>query len=378
MREPQGWVALAAGALVAAEGLRTLIVFARHRDARGKAYLGTMLGLFGASLVLRAPQATVIATEATGMPHLTVFLRGACSLATVIGPAGLLGLSGWTWLRMRYVLTAVAAGTGVLAWIVFGGAQVQEGADLLDAVVWISGAVPGLAFAVFTMRIWRVVRQASWRVRAASELTMAGCLVCSTGVVASLITVTGGPDLTGGTAWRGLVVQSLGGVLIAAGSCFGEAAGLAADVRRSLENLSVRRLWRYVEPIRRTMNDRLAAGGVPDREIIDIYDSLLIARHQTCGRVRERALLVADAAGLLKRDRAEFLDAVELRAAVGGACRHRGEGVSTQPGTLDLGVESDPLDVNRVAQRAKVARLARLVLRDGMVRRTASSASRAP
>lgn len=105
-------------------------------------------------------------------------------------------------MRLRYVLTGVAAGTGVLAWIIFAGPQVREDPEPLGAVVWISGAVPGVAFAVFTMRIREVVRQASWRVRASGDLTIAGCLVCATGVVASLITVAGGPDLTGGSAWR--------------------------------------------------------------------------------------------------------------------------------------------------------------------------------
>lgn len=119
------------------------------------------------------------------------------------------------------------------------------------------------------------------------------------------------------------------------------------------------------------MTDRLHAGGVPDREIIDIYDSLLVARHLNCRRVRERASLVADAAGLLRRDRGEFLDAVELRAAVSGPYRLRRVVVRTPPGKLDLALETDPLDVDVAAQRAQVVRLARLVLQDGMVRRTA-------
>ncbi len=371
MRDPLGLVALATGVLVGAEGVRTMIVFVRHRDARGKAYLGTMLTLFGASLALRAPEATAIAGEVTGVPNLTIFVRGACSLGTVIGPVGLLGLSGWAWLRQRYVLTAVAAGTGVLAWTVFGWPRTPEGAELSGAVLWVSGVVPGLAFAVFTMRIRKVVRQASWRLRVAGDLTVAGCLVCSAGVVASLITVVGGPDLTGGSPWRGLVVQSLGGLLIAAGSCFGEAAGLVADVRRRLQNASVRRLWRYVAPIRLTMTDRLHTGGVSDREIIDIYDSLLIARQQNCRRVRERASLVADAAGLLRQDRDEFLDAVELRAAVSGSSRLRRAAMRAPQGKLDIDLETDSLDVDVAAQRAQVVRLARLVRRDGMVRRTA-------
>lgn len=366
-----GWVALAVGALVAAEGVRTLVVFARHRDAKGKAYLGTMLTLFGASLALRAPEITAIVTRATGAPNLTIYVRGACSLGTVIGPAGLLCISGWTWLRMRHVLTAVAAGLGVLAWIVFGGPRVREGLEMVGAVIWISGAVPGFAFVVFTVRIRKAVRQASWRVRAAGDLTIAGCLFCSAGVAASLITAAGGPDLTGGSAWRGLVVQSLGGALIAAGSCFGEAGGLVADVRRSLENACVRRLWRYAEPIRQAMNERLHASGMPDREIVDIYDSLLLARQQNCRRVRERASLVAEAAALGRRDRDEFLDAVELRAAVSGTCRLQRVVVRTSPEKLHVDLETDSLDVDVAARRARVVRLAKLVLRDGMVRRSA-------
>ncbi|MFE3173097.1 hypothetical protein ACFXPA_36025 [Amycolatopsis sp. NPDC059090] len=371
MREPLGWVALAVGVLVSAEGIRTLIVFARHRDALGKAYLGTMLALFGASLVLRAPEVTSIVTNATGGPNLTIFVRGACSLGTLIGPAGLLGLSGWGWLRLRYVLAVVAAGTGVLAWTVFGEPRRSEGVELLGAVVWIGGAVPALAFAVYTMRIRKLVRQASLRLRVAGDLTFAGCLVCATGVAASLVAVVGGPDLTGGSAWPGLVVQGLGGVLIAAGSCFGEAAGLVEDVRISLENASVRRLWCYVEPIRRTMTDRLHVGGVLNREIIDIYDALLLAQQQSCKRVRDRAVLVAEAAGLGQRDRAEFLDAIELRAAVSGSCRFLGTGKRAPSEKLNIEVETDPLDVDALVQREKVVRLARRVLRDGMVRRTA-------
>ncbi|MYW94194.1 hypothetical protein G3I59_27245 [Amycolatopsis rubida] len=129
--------------------------------------------------------------------------------------------------------------------------------------------------------------------------------------------------------------------------------------------------WRYVEPIRRTMTDRLDAGGVPDREMIDIYDSLLIARHRNCSRVRERASLVADAACLFRQDRDEFLDAVELRAAVSGTFRLPNAVVHTPLGKLDIAVEKDPLDVAASARRAQVNRLARLVLRDGMVRRSA-------
>ncbi|MER6766352.1 MULTISPECIES: hypothetical protein [Amycolatopsis] len=357
--------------MVTVEGVRTLIVFARHRHARGKMYLGTILMLFGTSLALRAPDAITTTTEATGVPNLTVFVRAACSLGTVIGVVGLLELSGWAWLRLRYALAAVAVGTCALAWLAFGCSRPRGGPELLAAVVWISGAVPGLAFAAVTLRIRTVVRQASWRVRVAGTLTIAGCLVCTAGVVASLVTVTGGPDLSGGNEWRGLVVQSGGGMLVAAGSCFGEAVGLVADVRRRRENVRVRRLWRYVEPIRWTMTDRIHAGGVPSREIIDIYDSLLLARQQNCGRVRARAALVADAAGLGQRDRTEFIDAVELRAAVNRTCRRQSGAVPLEVCPLDLNVEKDPLDVDVAAQRSQVARLAKLVLRNGTVRRTA-------
>lgn len=362
---------MTAALLVTAEGVRTLIVFARHRHARGKLHLGTMLVLFGVSLALRVPAATTVTTEATGVPKLTIFVRTACSLGTVIGVVGLLEHSGWAWLRLRYALAVVSVGTCALAWLAFGGPHPRGEAELVAAIAWIGGAVPGVAFAAFTVRIRMVVRQASWRVRKAGALTIAGCLVCTAGVVASLVAVTGGPDLSGGSAGRGLVVQSAGGLLIAAGSCFGEAVGLVEDVRRRLENVRVRRLWRFVEPIRRAMTDRLHAGGVPGREIIDIYDSVLLARQQNCGRVRERAVLVAEAVGFGRRDRAEFIDAVELRAAVKRACRHQGRAVPAEVRRLDLDVEKDPLDIDVAAQRAQVARLAKLVLRNGMVRRTA-------
>ncbi|WP_158242426.1 hypothetical protein [Amycolatopsis echigonensis] len=363
---------MTAALLVTAEGVRTLIVFARHCHARGKLHLGTMLVLFGVSLALRAPATATVTTEATGVPNLAIFVRGACSLGTVIGSVGLLELSGWAWLRLRYALAVVAVGTCALAWLAFGGPRPRAGTELLAAIAWIGGAVPGVAFAAFTVRIRMVVRQAPWRVCKAGALTIAGCLVCTAGVVASLVAVTGGPDLTGGSAGRGLVVQSAGGLLIAAGSCFGEAVGFVEDVRRRLENVRVRRLWRYVEPIRRAMTDRLHAGGVPVREIIDIYDSLLLARQQNCGWVRERAVLVAEAVGFGRRDRAEFIDAVELRASVKRACRPRGRAMPAEVQPLNLDVENDPLDVDVAAQRAQVARLAKLVLRNGTVRRTAS------
>ncbi|MBN9743561.1 hypothetical protein DMP23_21200 [Amycolatopsis sp. A1MSW2902] len=166
-------------------------------------------------------------------------------------------------------------------------------------------------------------------------------------------------------------MQSLGGVLIATGSWYAEAADLIADFRRGLETMRIRRLWRYVEPIRRTMTDRLAAGGVLGREMIDIYDALLLARQQNCRRVRERASLVADAVGLGSRDRDEFLDAVDLRSAVVTPSRSLGAATSARVAELGVDLEEDPLDVDVAIQRAQVARLARLVLRDRVVRRTA-------
>ncbi|MGW4395151.1 hypothetical protein ACWEHA_07665 [Amycolatopsis nivea] len=189
--------------------------------------------------------------------------------------------------------------------------------------------------------------------------------------MASLVTAAGGPDLSGGSVWRGLLVQSLGGVLIATASWYAEAADLIADFRRGLESIRVRRLWRYIEPIRRTMTDQLAAGGVCGREIIDIYDALLLARQQNCGRVRERASLVVGAMGLGPRDRDEFLDAVELRAAVIRPRRRSGATTCVRMRKLELDRERDSLDVDVAAQRARVARLARLVLRDAVVRRIA-------
>ncbi|WP_134730855.1 hypothetical protein [Amycolatopsis nivea] len=371
MREPYGLVALAAGALVAAEGVRTLAVFARHRDAPGKAYLGTMLTLFGVSLAFRAPEMTAVVTETTGAPNLTTFVRGVCSLGTVIGPVGLLGLGGWTWLRLRYGVAAVVAGTGALAWLAFGASLPPDKPELFGAVVWISGGVPGLAFAVFATRFAKIIRQSPSRVRRAGALSLVGSTSCAIGVAASLVAAVGGPDLTGGSVWRGLLVQSLGGMLIATGSWYAEAADLVAHFRGGVESKRVRRLWCYVEPIRQTMADRIPADGVPGREIIDIYDALLLARQQNCGRVRERASLVADAAGLGARERAEFLDAVELRSAVVRPRRPPSAVTSDRAGGLGVDLEEDPLDVDVAAQRAQVARLAQLVLRDRVVRRTA-------
>ncbi|HWD05802.1 MAG TPA: hypothetical protein VG674_25470 [Amycolatopsis sp.] len=66
-----------------------------------------------------------------------------------------------------------------------------------------------------------------------------------------------------------------------------------------------------------------------------------------------------------------FLDAIELRAAVGGSCRFLGTGARAPSKKLNIEVETDPLDVDALAQREKVVRLARRVLWDGMVRRTA-------
>ncbi|WP_033290444.1 hypothetical protein [Amycolatopsis jejuensis] len=350
------------GTLISGEGVRTLIVFTRYRRATGKAYLGMTLALFGVSVLLYAPQADAIVFGAIGVPNLMLLVRASCTLGVIIGLAGLIELSGCTWLRVRYAVVIVVAGVVLLAGLVLGTMRQPGDPRLLAEAFWISGVVPGLVCVVYVVRIGEVSLRATGRVRIAGLLTATGCLTC----VAGLIALAGTPGLASGGSCSALVFTGGGGVLVAAGSCYGEAVNLVMALRRRRENSRIRRLWRYIKPIRETMTHRPISGGISSRQIIDIYDALLLARQCSDGRVRARAALVAEAAGLGRPGRDEFVDAVELRSAVRnpGAAR-------TTSGALDIRAETDPLDVDVEAQRAQVGRLARLVLRDGMVRRAA-------
>jgi hypothetical protein len=200
---------------------------------------------------------------------------------------------------------------------------------------------------------------------------VAGSLVLAAGVAVSAIELIAGQCLPSVTFWRASLGESVGGVLIAAGSGFGEAVAFLAGRRRQREDTRVRQLWHYLEPIRRTMSPRLPAGSSVQKQIVDICDSLLLARRSNEERVRWRSTLVADAAGMSGPERDDFADAVELRVAVDRQLGGPVGSMASPPG-LDVALaEVGSFDVEPGVQRVRIARLSRLVLRDGMVLRTA-------
>jgi hypothetical protein len=111
------------------------------------------------------------------------------------------------------------------------------------------------------------------------------------------------------------------------------------------------------------------------RQIIDIFDALVLARRATGARISARAHLTVEAMGLSAEHAPRFLQAVELRASVERGDERREMG-GTDRMDVDLAPEPDTIDADLRVQCRDLADLGRLVLRDRSVRRIAAPADR--
>ncbi|GAA3587032.1 hypothetical protein GCM10022222_84670 [Amycolatopsis ultiminotia] len=368
MREQHSGFAVFVGVLIIAEGVRSVVLLIRHRSAAGRGYLGVLLVLAGASVLLRIPQADATVTRLTGIPDLGLVLRGWCTVGTAVGSAGILKVTGYTWLRTRYVLLPVVAAAAFVVVAARLAPNGPEGFVAGNCAVWFCAVIPMSAYLLAAPRMVLIGRDAGAQAQVGSYFTVAGCAATGGGLAVAVVALdlpSGGHDL-GGVQ---LMAHSCGGVLLVLGSCSGEVARALEVLRRRRERRRIRRLWWYVEPLRQTMVG-VPAGGVAARELIDICDTLVLAHQQNDDRVRERAKLVAEAASVPAQTRDDFIDAVVLRAAIENAGQ-QADGGGTAPETRAKFEETEPVACHEPTFRAEIAALAKLVLGNRVVRRTA-------
>jgi hypothetical protein len=372
------WVALLVGPAVFAEGARTLLVFRTHRGAQVRRHLGLALLFIGVSVVLRAPGLVRLIDQAAGVPSLAALLRSIAAMASTVGVLGLLRLIGAVRIRLRYVGVVVGLGAACMLWLTLAAADrepsVPASASAPGYVV-ISGVFTAGVLVVYIARMLRVVPTAAPPVRTGICLTLAGFAINAAGVLLALAGMAFPSAGLQAGGWAPLLGQCAGALLLAAGSCYAETAHQFSSLRErrrcSAKKAVINRLWLYIAPLRRRMAPRPAAAGDTQRQIIDIFDALVLARRATGARVSARAHLTMGAKGLPAERAPRFMQAVELRASVEQG-EEREEGRAEDRQDVDLAPEPDTVDVGLRAQCQDLAELGRLVLRDRSVRRTAA------
>jgi hypothetical protein len=369
------WVALLVGLAVLAEGARTLLVFRTHRGAQVRRHLGLALLFIGVSVVLRAPGLVRLIDQAAGVASLAALLRSIAAMASTVGVLGLLRLIGAVRVRLRHVGVVVGLGAACMLWLTLASADrepsVPASASAPGYVV-ISGVFTAGVLVVYIARMLRVVPTAAQPVRTGICLTLVGFAINAAGVLLALAGIAFPRAGLQAGGWAPLLGQCAGALLVAAGSCYAEVTRQFSRLRErrrcSANKAVINRLWLYIAPLRRRMVPRPAAAGDTQRQIIDIFDALVLARRATGTRVSARAHLTVEAMGLPAERALRFRQAVELRASVEQREEHSEVAAEDRP-DVDLAPEPDAIDVGLGAQCRDLADLGRLVFREPSVRR---------
>jgi hypothetical protein len=374
-------VALLVGLAVLAEGARTLLVFRTHRGAQVRRHLGLALLFIGLSVVLRAPDLVRLIDQAAGVPSLAALLRSIAAMASTMGVLGLLRLIGAVRVRLRHVGVAVGLGAACMLWLTLAAADREPSVPATASApgyVVISGVFTAGVLVLYIARMLRVVPSASPPVRVGICLTLTGFAINAAGVVLALAGMAFPHIGLQAGGWAPLLGQCAGALLVAAGSCYAETTRQLSTWRQrcrcSANKAVINRLWLYVAPLRQRLAPRPAAAGDLQRQIIDIFDALILSRRATGARISARAHLTVEAMGLSAEQAPRFLQAVELRASVERGDERREIG-GTDRMDVDLAPEPDTIDADLGVQRRDLADLGRLVLRDRSVRRIAAVGS---
>ncbi|MEW2507608.1 hypothetical protein AB0878_44830 [Amycolatopsis sp. NPDC047767] len=338
-----------------------------------------MLLLVGLSVALRAPELAAAVDRALDVSNASAMIREAVGLASTVGALGLIRLVGAVRLRLRYGVAVAAASTAIV--VLIAGAElsgVSTGRVTRLVYMGAFGLYTGIVLGLCAVLLIRVARQTDPVVRTGISLTAGGFAASATGVAVALVAIVVPRAVPSSEGWWPLIIQGGAGALLAIGSSYAELAHWTSWFRRRracrTNRATIHRLWLYVDPIRQTMARRSPADLDTQREVVDIYDALILARHLAQEALSAQAELVAHAQGLSDATADRFVRAAELRSLVDGEDLEVGR--VHQRVNVDLEPDAGPGSFDACAQRREVEELGRLVLWDASVRRTAHRATR--
>ncbi|WP_158892578.1 MAB_1171c family putative transporter [Amycolatopsis anabasis] len=383
MADPASVVIYLAAAVAVAESVRKAVTNRGLRAELARSYVAAGLGAFGLALAAGAPATMRLSDGLFGVLNIAFLLNGLLAMLAMLCVAGFLRSMSAVKLRLRgaAAVLAVAAAAMVTLYLVDGTTRPEFGSSadhhltshaynliyLTYMTVWLY---------LFVRKVRAIARRAERVIRWGLWIAVAGMLVGLAGLAWKLVLTVEdliAPDAGLRPSAVSLTLAAIGTVLFAAGSAF---AALARHLLERRDQMLSRRthhaieyLWHAVQPARPPeLRDRHE--GTPpdlDHQAIRIRDAQLTLRPYIPTGIRELALQDARLRGMKPRDRAMFVEAVELGSALDAF--DEGYRYASGDGDVDARPDSSGLAAPAEDDIAWLAQLSRLLQKDLHVER---------